>query len=126
MYARMCAELAPREVALDVGGEVVAVAFDDRGHRALPSPVAPRVELATTRAAILDLLDGRITLLDAVLADRIVLRGGLDDVIAFHDGLMTYLHGAVRSFAMPGLLRSYRRQPTHDETSLQEQEDADT
>lgn len=107
-YECMCEALAPREVRLHVDGENVAVAFTDAGAAMLPSPSRPSVELQTTGAAILDLIGARETLASAVLADRLVLRGALGDVLAMHDGVVAYLHGAVRAPSFPALLRRYR------------------
>jgi hypothetical protein len=69
---------------------------------------APAVECRTTRRAILDLVDARTTLMAAVVADRVWLRGSVEDLLAFHDGLMVYLGGAVRSPSFPWLLRQFR------------------
>jgi hypothetical protein len=52
-----------------------------------------------------------VSLLDAVLEERIVMLGSVPDICAFHDGLMAYLHGAVRCRSFPELLRRYRAAP---------------
>lgn len=107
-YATLCATLAPREVLLGVDGEMVALAFARAGVRFLPAPRAPRIEVRTTKAAILRVLDADSTLLQAVLDDALFLRGCTDDLLDFHDGLMSYVHGAVRAPSFPSLLRAYR------------------
>ncbi len=64
--------------------------------------------METTRAVILDLVDARAGLVEAILDDRLGLRGALPELARFHDGLMLYLHGAMRAPSFPGLLRRYR------------------
>ncbi len=61
------------------------------------------------RTAVLRVIDARDTLMSAVLADRLVLRGATRDVLAFHDGLIAYVHGAVRARSFPELLRQFRQ-----------------
>jgi hypothetical protein len=56
----------------------------------------------------LELLDGRHTLLSAVLAERLWLCGRPEALLGFDDALGAYLHGAVRAPGMPALLRAYR------------------
>jgi hypothetical protein len=109
VYARMCGELEPREVLIWVDDLATSVLCEAAEVRILDAPQAPDVELRTTSAEILDLIDAERTLVEAILAGRITLRGRVDDLIAFHDGLVTYLHGAVRSPSFPPLLASFRR-----------------
>jgi hypothetical protein len=54
------------------------------------------------------LIDARLTLLDAVLSDALAMTGAPDDLLAFHDGLIAYVHGAVRAPSFPALLSAYR------------------
>src|SRR5262249_48697178 len=107
-YEVLCRRLAPREVRLRVDGDDVALRFRRR-DAILDVPQRPVVEVETTREAILQLVDARHTLLSAVLAEALVLRGSLDDLLAFHDGLQAYIHGAVRAPSFPKLLARYRR-----------------
>jgi hypothetical protein len=73
---------------------------------------APAIDVRTTRATVLALIDAELSLVDAVLADHLSLRGALPDLLAFHEGLTTYVHGAVRAPSFPALLAAYRR-PAH-------------
>jgi len=127
----MCRTLAPRAVRIALDGEVVTVACTPERATlldasdapdvldALDAADAPDVEVRTSRAAIVALIDARSTLVESVLADRVELRGKLDDLVAFHDGLVVYLHGAVRAPSFPALLLLFRRSidtgniPTH-------------
>lgn len=116
LHERMCQVLAPRDVELRIGDEVVALRFapDDV---AFVSPAAigddasaPRaaIEVVTARPVILALIDAETTILDAVLDERLGLRGSLEDLVRFHDGLRYYLHGAMRAPAFRDILERYR------------------
>ena len=107
-YFLMCSQLAPRRVRLMIDGESVTLAFDPSGAHVLPVAQNPTAELVTSRRTILDVLDARLTLAEAVLSDAIVLKGCVDDLTAFHDGLMTYVRGAVRCPTFPRLLDRFR------------------
>ena len=65
-------------------------------------------ELRTTSAAILDLTNGRLCLIDALLNEQLFLRGPLDVVVRFDRALGCYLAGAVRAASFPALLDDYR------------------
>jgi hypothetical protein len=107
-YHAMCRSLQPRTVALTVDGEPVGVHFEP-ARAVIARPVAqPTIEVRTTRAAILALIDATHTLHEAVLNDALYLRGDPSDLLAFHDGLMAYVHGAVRSPSFPHLLQAFR------------------
>lgn len=106
-YLTLCSRLAPLEVRLRVDGDDVGLRFREDGV-ILDTPQRPAVEVTTSRESILALADGRHTLLSAVLADHLFLVGRLDDLLAVHDGLQAYLHGAVRAPSFPALLGRYR------------------
>jgi hypothetical protein len=57
---------------------------------------------------ILDVLDARRLLAEAVLADEVLVVGALEHLVEAHAGLTAYLHGAVRSRSFAGLLRRFR------------------
>ncbi len=107
-HAELCRRLAPHEVHLRVDDEDVAVRFESTRARFLPAPCAASVGVETSRDTILALVDAETTLEDAVLDGPLVLRGHCDDLLAFHDGLVAYVHGAVRAPSFPGLLRRFR------------------
>jgi hypothetical protein len=107
-HAAMCAPVAGRLVAIGADGEELALRFAADGVRAAAPGGVPDLSVRTSRDAVLALVDAECSLLEAVLSDRLVLRGTPDDVIAFHDALVAYLHGAVRAPSFPGLLRRFR------------------
>jgi hypothetical protein len=109
IYAHFGAALAGSDVRIRVDDDVTLLQF--RGARidfdersAGPSTV----DVVTSRGAILELLEARSTLLEAVVADRLFLRGATEDLLAFYDALMTFLHGAFRAPAFPKLLTTFR------------------
>lgn len=108
-YTQMCRQLAPREVILRVDRETVALVFSRDDVHIAPHSSHPHVEIETTRATVLSVIDAEATLTEAVFDDRLLLRGRLEDLVAFHDALLTYVQGAVRTPSFPALLRRYRQ-----------------
>jgi hypothetical protein len=108
-YAEMCRVLAPRRLLLHVDGERAALRCSPNVVETDGVDGDAAVEAHANRRVILDLLDARTSLLEALLTERLILRGGLDDLIAFHDGLAAYLRGAVRCRNFPSLLDRYRQ-----------------
>jgi hypothetical protein len=117
-FARMCDALAGRHVRLSLAEDVLDLHFSPadvqvRPRRSVPvaagtSIEAASVEVATDRATIVALVDGSHSLMSAVMADALILRAGTDALLAFHDGLAFYLHGAVRAPGFPSLLAAFR------------------
>ncbi len=108
--ARMVTALGRRDVLLTVDGEPVRVRADGARVRVIDAAeFSPRVTLTTDRVTVLRLADAETSVLDAVLDGSIVLRGDVDDLVAFYEGLQGFLHGAVRSPSFPRLLERYRR-----------------
>ncbi|MGH3439075.1 MAG: hypothetical protein ACRDRN_21760 [Sciscionella sp.] len=111
-YRLLIAELGPMVVQLDVDGEV----FSLRGGSG-PLQVSDGaadmagVRIVTSRVTILDLLDARVGLGEAVEAGRVCVRGSLDDVECAHDSLLAYVHAAVRASSQPTLLSELRAGP---------------
>lgn len=107
---RLASCLAQLTVALQVDGEQSCLRAD--GGRVVATRGAPAsataVVVRTVRATLLELIDGRSSLTDAVLRDAVLLRGDREDLVRFHDALWLYLQGAVRAPSMPELLRRYR------------------
>ncbi len=108
----MCRSLQRRAVLLTVDGERVALRFGRASATIVQELFVPDIEVRTDAAAILDLVDARCTLHEAILTDRLFLRGTPDELLAFHGGLMAYLHGAMRAPSFPHLLRRYRVEAT--------------
>jgi hypothetical protein len=110
-YRLVLEALGPLVVEVDVDGEL----FSLRGGRRLQvsdgAAATAGAQIATSRAAILDLLDARVGLDEAVQADTLSVRGSLDGVLRAHDTLLAYVHAAVRAPSQPGLLAALRVGP---------------
>ena len=110
-YLLLCSQLAPRTVRMMIDGEEISLAFDPRGAHLRRDAPHPTIELQTARQTILSVLDAHLTLHEAILADAILLRGDLEDLAALHEGLLTYVRGAVRCPSFPPLLDRFRYAP---------------
>jgi hypothetical protein len=111
VYRTMCRQLSPRSVQLRVDGELTCLEFCGERVRHVDALAQPVIEVETERETILGLVDARHNLMQAVLDDRLMLRGSPDDLLAFHEGLMTYLHGAFRAPSFRKLLLEFRGAP---------------
>jgi hypothetical protein len=107
-YGLMLEKLGPLVVVLDVDGELFSLSG---GHRLEVTDGAvgtAGARIATSRKAILDVLDARVGLEEAVDTGTVSVRGSLDDVLRAHDTLLAYVHAAVRAPSQPGLLNALR------------------
>jgi hypothetical protein len=111
-YRRVIEEIGPLVVELDVDGELFSLRG---GHQLEVSDGATDtagIRIATSQAAILNVLDAKVGLGEAVEAGTVAVRGSLDDVQRAHNTLLAYVHAAVRAPSQPGLLTALRtRQP---------------
>jgi hypothetical protein len=111
-HERMGRLLASRTVVLRVDGGAITLTFGkDGAYTHAAGAATADVEIESARATILGVIDGETSLAEAVLDERLLMRGRLDDVVAFHDALVAYVHGAVRAPSFPALLRAYRAKP---------------
>src|SRR5262245_55238459 len=109
----MAAAIGPVTIALVVDGEPVV----GRAERqvtlerpsAQPAPAHP-VDVATTGAALLALLDGRDELHPAIVANRVRVRAAPRDAERLFDALRYFVEGCARSSAAPALLAALRSQ----------------
>lgn len=111
-YAQLCRLLAPRQVQLNVDQEALWLSFapDAVSLHAGQAPT-PAITVDLSRQVILDMLDARLSLQDAIQHGRLGLRGDLYHLTLFYEGWLAYLRGAVRCPAMPDLLDAYRSSP---------------
>lgn len=104
--------LGPLVVALEVDGEHFCLSGGNHLVVTDGEPASARVRITTSRATIVDVLDARAGLRDAVDAGTVGVRGSLEDVLRVHDTLRAYVHAAVRAPAQAGLLDSLRTAPS--------------
>jgi len=107
-YRLLVAELGPIVVELDVGDEVFSVHSGERLQVSDGAAQAPSVRIVTSRGTILDLIDAKVRLDEAVEAGGVSVRGSLDDIERAHSSLLAYVHAAVRAAALPALLSELR------------------
>lgn len=107
-HSRMAAALGAREVAITVDGEVAPVESDGARVWLRDEPGAPAVTLSTSRREIVAMVDAERSLVTSVLEGRTRLSGRVDDLAAFHDGLLEFLRGAVRSPSFPWMMDAFR------------------
>jgi len=108
LYARLRAAMGGRAVTLEVDGALARLAAEGPALRLTRGARGGAVHLSTTTAAARDLAEGRCTLLEAVLGERVAARGDLEDLGALHEALRIYLGAAVRCPSAAALLETLR------------------
>jgi hypothetical protein len=103
-----CRALAGCAVELRVDDEEMAVRFDAGGASVVAAAGAADARIDTGRRAILDVIDARMTLEEAVRLGRVQVVGPLPVVVRLHEGILLYVHGGVRLPAFASLLRRFR------------------
>ena len=106
-YAAILARLGARVVRVRLSGEALTIRGDG-GRVRLGDDGSGDVEVSTVRAELVALADGEMTLEEAVTAERLELRGRVDDLMAGLLALEAYLHGAVRCPELSGLMDAFR------------------
>lgn len=103
-YAALCHRLCKHCLRVSVDGEMFSLSLSGSSLRLLPQVLEATVELEASRQTLLEVLEGRLPLLDAVLQGRLFLRGTSEALIDFHEALVIYVRGAVRCASLPRLL----------------------
>lgn len=107
-YRFVLDQLGPMVVELEIDGELFSLRGGRRLHVSDGAADTADMRIATSRAAILDVLDAKIGLAEAVEAGAVTVRGALDDVQRAHDTLLAYVHAAVRAPSQSGILVALR------------------
>jgi hypothetical protein len=105
-YQAMCAPMAGKAVEMNIEGERFCICFEQQSARFIEA--IPQLVVRTDRQTILDTLDGQTNVYNALLEDRLSVKGTLDDLVELQTGLIAYLNGALRSSAFPELLSRLR------------------
>ena len=111
-YRLVLEKLGPMVVELDVDGDLFSLRGGHRLQVSDGGTDAALARIATSRAAIIDVLDAKVGLGEAVEAGAVNVIGTLDDVQRAHDTLLAYVHAAVRAPSQPGLLAALRAGPS--------------
>jgi hypothetical protein len=90
-------------------GVARTIRFDFPDWTICPGESEIDLEVAFDREIITDLIDGRLTMEDAIYQERLRMRGSVETIERFHGALMVYLEGLIRTPEAPVLLESYRR-----------------
>ena len=108
-YRALADRFGKTALTVDMGGEPSCLWFEGAEFRLglLAPPMMTSVTLRTNRAALLDLLEGRLGLLDALDAESLHLRGPIDALCRLEEGLGYYLRGAARSERFAALYREF-------------------
>ena len=112
-FHRLIGQLRDRSVHLSVGQEQLVLDLRDgrpviRASGPSESPDAPMASVVTSRATVLDLIDGTLLLPQAVAERRLDVRGDTDALLRLSRALTAFVEGAVRSRSMRPLLASFR------------------
>ncbi len=110
-YRLVLEELGPLVVELAVDGERFSLCGGQRLEVTDGAADEAGARIATSRAAILDVLDAKVGLKEAVEAGTVCVRGSLDNILRAHETLLAYVHAAVRAPSQPGLLAGLRTGP---------------
>jgi len=115
IYRQLALSISKLSVLCEVDGEQVRLVSDGlRLHLSESrhsTDVSQDVILRASRKVIRQLLRGELTLERAVWNDAVFLKGELEHVLSFYDGLQLYFAAAVRSPAFPLLLREFMSEP---------------
>jgi hypothetical protein len=106
-YQALCAAAGELSVRLVATGDARVLRFRGR-IPVFEADGAADLEVVFDHRVILDLIDGRVALEDALLLDRLWIRGRPGALEQFHAGLIFYLNGAIRLSECLELLRYFR------------------
>lgn len=107
-YRALEKRLSGLRALLTSGGVRRVVAFDRSGLTFGDDSGSTDVEVAFEREVVLELVDGVTSLEQAIVDDKLLVRGGVEAVERFYDGICLYVDAAVRSPGVVPLLEQYR------------------
>ena len=92
---------------LTSGGEARVVAVQDGTWRLSEAAGSADVEIGFDRAVVIDLAEARLALEEALIADRLTVKGAVGAVERLNDALGFYLEGLMRAPGSAAIYRSY-------------------
>lgn len=105
---RLAVALGGRVVRFDVEPASFVLRMTEEGHRLEPAGGDCAVSLGLDREIVIDLVEGRLSLPQAVLRERLRPCGRPAELGRFFEALVAYLEGAVRAPSMPRLYQAFR------------------
>lgn len=108
-YERMATELQGVLTSVSTGTNARLVWFDDGQFAMETGPADADIWIEFEESAILDLIDGKHNLEEAVIGGDIFIKGNVRTIEKFYTALTAYLNGALRSPGFLALLTDYRR-----------------
>jgi hypothetical protein len=113
-FAGMLDCLGRREVWLEVEQDRVVLESDGASLTRRARGTRASAYARASEYALVAILRGEITLDEAVLQERILLQGRLDDLVAFYAALQLYFNVAVRCPSFAALLAEYLQELDQD------------
>ncbi|WP_233612312.1 sterol-binding-like protein [Corallococcus sp. AB045] len=107
-HGRFLMPLAGLAVALKIDAEHFTAAFTSTQAHLRAVDGQESITVGTSRRTILEVLDDRRTLTEAVLSNAVEVVGSLEVLLRAHEGLIRYVHGAVRCAGFASLLHQLR------------------
>ena len=108
-HRALTAAMGRMRVRLVADGVARIIRFDFPDWAIYPEvSEAADLEVAFDREIIMDLIDGRLTMEDAIYQERLRMRGSVETIERFHGALMIYLEGLIRTPGAPAMLEVYR------------------
>ncbi len=107
-YGRFLLHLAGLTLALKIDAEHFTVAFTRAGVGLRAVDGQEHITVRTCRQTILEVLDDQHTLAEAIISSAVEVVGPLEFLLRAHEGLICYVHGAVRCASFPPLLQHLR------------------
>jgi hypothetical protein len=110
-HRALTAAMGSMRVRLVADGVARIIRFEFSDWTIYAGPSKADLEVAFDREIIMDLIDGRLTMADAIYQERLRMRGCVETIERFHGALLIYLEGLIRSPGAPAMLERYRRAP---------------
>jgi hypothetical protein len=108
-YARLCTELGELRANIAAGAKKRVVFFEGGRFTVSRDVSKYDIEVCLTDRAIVDVIDAKHSLVKALLADAISVKGSLGALEKYRLCLGIYLDGALRSDGFLTLLSDYRQ-----------------
>ena len=119
-YRRLCTTLAGRRLRVSGDDEEFGLDFHDRSVVTTAARGDEAIVAGIDRRTIVAMVDGHLTIEEALRLDRLSVRAAVTDALMAFDGIEIYLRGAVRCPSFPGLLDQLRTSLNEEEREVHE------